>query len=152
MRTQEQWLAAYAESHQNPANKRIHTIAVPGIYLSIVGLIWSIPSFNLFGITLNWVFIALAPVLTFYALLSVITFLMMAAYSTVCIGIVAVLSDEQAPILDMSIGLFVVLWVFQFIGHKIEGKKPSFLDDISFLLIGPVWVFKGHKLSNQDDD
>ncbi len=151
MRTQEQWLAAYAESHQNPINKRIHTIAVPGIYLSIVGLIWSIPSLSVFGITLHWVLVALVPVLIFYAMLSVITVLMMSAYSMICIGIVAVLSSEQAPIFDMSLGLFVILWVFQFIGHKIEGKKPSFLDDISFLLIGPVWVFKGHKLSNQDD-
>ena len=56
MRTQEQWLADYAVSHQNTTNKRIHTIAVPGIYLSIVGLIWSIPSLSVFDTQLNWVF------------------------------------------------------------------------------------------------
>lgn len=44
MRTLNQWLDAYAVSHQNPINKRIHRVAVPGIYLSIVGLIWSLPA------------------------------------------------------------------------------------------------------------
>lgn len=152
MRTQEQWLADYAVSHQNTTNKRIHTIAVPGIYLSIVGLIWSIPSLSVFDTQLNWVLVVLVPVLAFYAMLSVVTLLMMTAYSVICIGVVAVLSNQQFPLFEFSLGLFVVLWVFQFIGHKIEGKKPSFLEDIAFLLIGPVWVFKGHKLSNQDED
>jgi len=36
--------------------------------------------------------------------------------------------------------IFIISWTGQFIGHKIEGKKPSFLDDIKFLLIGPIWL------------
>jgi uncharacterized membrane protein YGL010W len=39
-----------------------------------------------------------------------------------------------------SLGIFFVAWVGQFIGHKIEGKKPSFLEDLQFLLIGPAWL------------
>jgi len=142
MRSLNQWLEAYGQSHQNPTNIRIHKVAVPGIYFSIVGLIWSIPSFDFMGLHLNWVVIALIPTLVFYAMLSTITFLMMAAFSLVCIGIVSVLGNNHLPIFEISLGLFVVLWICQFIGHKIEGKKPSFFDDILFLLIGPVWVFK----------
>jgi len=43
-------------------------------------------------------------------------------------------------VLPLSIAVFVVAWIGQFIGHKIEGKKPSFLDDLRFLLIGPLFV------------
>jgi uncharacterized membrane protein YGL010W len=45
-----------------------------------------------------------------------------------------------AAVLPLSIALFVLAWIGQFIGHKIEGKKPSFLDDLRFLLIGPLFV------------
>jgi uncharacterized membrane protein YGL010W len=40
----------------------------------------------------------------------------------------------------ICLGVFVLAWIFQFVGHKIEGKKPSFLDDVKFLLIGPIWL------------
>jgi len=42
----------------------------------------------------------------------------------------------------LMIAIFSIAWVFQFVGHKIEGKKPSFFQDLSFLLIGPLWVLK----------
>jgi uncharacterized membrane protein YGL010W len=40
----------------------------------------------------------------------------------------------------LAFGIFVLAWIGQFIGHKIEGAKPSFLKDIQFLLIGPAWL------------
>jgi uncharacterized membrane protein YGL010W len=43
-------------------------------------------------------------------------------------------------LLWFSMGIFVLAWIGQFIGHSIEGKKPSFLKDIQFLLIGPAWL------------
>ncbi len=45
-----------------------------------------------------------------------------------------------AMVLPLSVAIFVLAWIGQFIGHKIEGKKPSFLDDLRFLLIGPLFV------------
>jgi uncharacterized membrane protein YGL010W len=48
----------------------------------------------------------------------------------------------QGNLLITSIFIFIVSWIFQFIGHKIEGKKPSFLKDLLFLLVGPLWVVK----------
>lgn len=142
MKTLDQWLCAYGESHQNLINRKIHTVAVPGIFFSIVGLIWAIPDLSLFGFSLNWVWIALVPVLAFYYSLSRAIFILMLGFSLACVALIWGLETLGLPILTVSISLFVVLWVFQFIGHKIEGKKPSFFDDIQFLLIGPIWVFK----------
>lgn len=40
----------------------------------------------------------------------------------------------------LAVGVFVVAWVAQFIGHRAEGRRPSFLTDLTYLLIGPAWV------------
>jgi uncharacterized membrane protein YGL010W len=47
---------------------------------------------------------------------------------------------EYMSVLIMSVVVFVVAWILQFVGHNIEGKKPSFLKDVQFLLIGPAWI------------
>lgn len=142
MKNLTQWLAAYGESHQNPINQKIHKVAVPGIFLSVVGLIWSLPSLELYGLRLNWVWVAALPVLMFYFRLSLSVFIMMLGFLLACIALIWSLEIMRAPVLLVSIALFAVLWIAQFIGHKIEGKKPSFFEDIQFLLIGPIWVFR----------
>lgn len=137
-----QWLSEYGESHQNPINQKIHKVAVPGIFLSVVGLIWSIPSIELFGLSLNWVWVAALPVMVFYFRLSLSVFLMMLGFTLACIALVWSIELMQVSIFLFSLTLFAILWLFQFIGHKIEGKKPSFFEDLQFLLIGPIWVFR----------
>ncbi len=142
MRTLSDWLKAYGESHQNPINQKIHTIAVPGIYLSVVGLIWSIPQLTIFGFQINWIWVALIPVWVFYFRLSLSVFMMMLGYTLACIGLIWSLEVLEFPVLHISLVVFGVLWMLQFIGHKIEGTKPSFYGDLLFLLIGPIWVFR----------
>ncbi|USD43040.1 DUF962 domain-containing protein [Vibrio sp. SCSIO 43135] len=142
MRSLSEWLSAYGESHQNSINQKIHKVAVPGIFLSIVGLIWSIPSLTLLGVTINWIWVVSIPVLAFYFRLSLSVFLMMLGFTLACIGLIWSMTLMKLPVLSISVVMFVVLWVFQFIGHKIEGKKPSFFEDVQFLLIGPIWVFR----------
>ncbi|KOO15266.1 hypothetical protein AKJ18_09700 [Vibrio xuii] len=137
-----QWLCEYGESHQNPINQKIHKVAVPGIFLSVVGLIWSIPSIELFGLSLNWVWVAAFPVMVFYFRLSLSVFLMMLGFTLACIALVWSIELMQISIFFFSLTLFAILWLLQFIGHKIEGKKPSFFEDLQFLLIGPIWVFR----------
>lgn len=144
MKDLSQWLNEYGESHQNPINQKIHKVAVPGIFLSVVGLIWSIPPIQLFGMTLNWVWLAALPVMVFYFRLSLSVFIMMLGFTLACISLIWSLEVLQFSVLFVSLVLFAVLWLFQFIGHKIEGKKPSFFEDVQFLLIGPVWVFRKH--------
>ncbi|BEI25328.1 DUF962 domain-containing protein [Vibrio fluvialis] len=144
MRTLNQWLDAYAVSHQNPINKRIHRVAVPGIYLSIVGLIWSLPAVPLMEWRVDCIWLVAVPVLGFYYRLSMTVFLMMLGFTLACIGLAWSVELMALPLLPLSLALFVLLWIAQFVGHKIEGKKPSFLSDLQFLLIGPIWVFYKH--------
>ncbi|MCA3938139.1 DUF962 domain-containing protein [Vibrio vulnificus] len=145
MRSLEQWLDAYGESHQNSTNQKIHTFAVPGIFFSIVALIWSLPSLPLPVLSLNWVWVVALPVWWFYYRLSLSVFLMMLGYTLASIALAWSVELLGMPLAEMAVGLFIVLWIFQFVGHKIEGKKPSFFEDLKFLLIGPIWVFMRHK-------
>ena len=146
MQSLQQLLDKYAESHQNKTNKRIHYFCVPAIFFSVIGLLMSIPSNliqNLTGISdslyANWGVVALIPVLLFYIRLSLkMTFLIL-GFSILCI-----LGNFQMNVFvelwKASVVIFVIAWIIQFYGHKIEGKKPSFLDDIKFLMIGPAWI------------
>ncbi|MCA0901943.1 Mpo1 family 2-hydroxy fatty acid dioxygenase [Microbulbifer agarilyticus] len=142
MRTAEQWFSEYGESHQNSTNKAIHWIAVPVIYFTVVGLLWSIPQPDWMAALpwLNWAVVAMVPTMLFYVLMSFPVALGMIALSLICLGICSGLERAGLSVLWWSVGLFVVMWVFQFIGHHIEGKKPSFFKDLQFLLIGPAWV------------
>ncbi|MGV2987914.1 DUF962 domain-containing protein [Vibrio sp. E150_011] len=142
MKSLQEWLSAYGESHQHETNRKIHKIAVPGIYLSIVGLIWSLPQFSIVGFQMNWIWIVMVPVMIFYAKLSRTVLIQMLVFTMACLAVISFLTLLAIPILPVSSVLFVLLWVLQFVGHKIEGKKPSFFDDVQFLLIGPIWVFR----------
>jgi len=142
MRSAEQWFAEYGESHQNPTNKAIHWIAVPVIYATVVGLLWAIPqpAFMAAIPWLNWAVVALVPTLLFYLAMSFPLALGMAAISVVCLWGWSVVERLGISVWQAALVLFVVMWIFQFIGHHIEGKKPSFFKDLQFLLIGPAWV------------
>ncbi|MGR5177443.1 DUF962 domain-containing protein [Vibrio parahaemolyticus] len=142
MKSLQQWLDAYGESHQNSTNRKIHKIAVPGIYLSIVGLIWCLPQLPAGILNINWVWIVMVPVMVFYFRLSRSVFILMLIFTLACLALITFAAMLGVSIFYLSIVLFVVLWIMQFIGHKVEGKKPSFFDDLQFLLIGPVWVFR----------
>lgn len=146
MKTLDQWFEEYAVSHQNPKNKAIHYICVPAIFFSIVGLLMSIPSGFLNSllhlnqpIIENWATVVLIFVLFFYIRLSVPMAIKIAIFSSLCLALNFYIG-QFVPLWAFSIGVFVIAWIGQFYGHNIEGKKPSFLKDIQFLLIGPAWV------------
>ena len=148
MKTQKQWFDEYALSHQNKTNQLIHYICVPLIFFSIVGLFMSIPSKGIENLVRmnnpileNWAAIILFVLLFFYIKLSFSTFLRMLLFSLICLVGNYYLSDI-IPLLYASLAIFVVAWIGQFYGHKLEGKKPSFFKDLQFLLIGPAWVFE----------
>lgn len=146
MKTLDQWFEEYAVSHQNPKNKAIHYICVPAIFFSIVGLLMSIPSGFLNNllhlnqpIIENWATVVLIFVLFFYIRLSVSMAIKIAVFSVLCL-VINFYIGQFVPLWAFSIAVFAVAWIGQFYGHNIEGKKPSFLKDIQFLLIGPAWV------------
>ncbi len=146
MKTLDQWFEEYAVSHQNPKNKAIHYICVPAIFFSIVGLLMSIPSSFLNSvlhlnqpIIENWATVVLIFVLFFYIRLSVLMAVKIAVFSVLCL-VINFYIGQFVPLWAFSIAVFAVAWIGQFYGHNIEGKKPSFLKDIQFLMIGPAWV------------
>ena len=148
MKTLQQWYALYAESHQNKTNQKIHFICVPAIYYSVIGLFMSIPSEIISGFTKfnnpfieNWASPVLILVLFFYLWLSFSTFVRMLTFSILCLIGNYFLSTIFSLVYS-SLIIFILAWIGQFYGHKVEGKKPSFLNDLQFLLIGPAWVFE----------
>ena len=134
---------AYGVSHKNKTNKLIHWVCVPAIFFSIVGLVSIIPfpweAELIQNIDFNWSFIALLLVLIYYVSISIPISIGMSLFSLICIYLCGHLNSFDHPTW-IYISVFAVSWVFQFIGHHIEGKKPSFLEDIQFLLIGPAWL------------
>ncbi len=147
MRKIDALLSEYGESHQNETNKLIHWICVPLIFFSVIGLIASIPSGILQSFMggenpyANWATMLLALALIYYVTLSFTLSLGMLLFSVVClVGVNWIQGLGLAPLWAVSLGIFVLAWIGQFYGHKVEGKKPSFLKDVQFLMIGPAWL------------
>ena len=142
MPTIHQWLSEYGESHQNQTNKTIHWICVPAIFFSIVGLLYSIklPVF-IDGHHINLAMVAIVVIIFYYFILSKKLSIGMLLFGILCLLIchfIELLSFM--PLWAFSIMIFAIAWIVQFYGHKIEEKKPSFLKDLQFLLIGPAWL------------
>lgn len=148
MKTAQEWFDEYAVSHQNETNKTIHYICVPAIFFSVIGLLFSIPTAfieNTLGLynplIENWATIVAVLILVFYLRLGFWHFINMLLVTTLSIIGNYWLSGFGNLAL-ISLAIFVIAWIGQFYGHKIEGKKPSFIKDLQFLLIGPLWVLK----------
>ena len=122
-------LAHYGESHQNPGNEVIHFIAIPLIMLSLVGMLFALHPY------VAYAFVAASMV--YYARLSVVFLVSMAVISVIAIALVFAMGSH---VLAISVAIFVGAWIMQFIGHKMEGKKPSFFEDIQYLWVGPLFV------------
>lgn len=122
-------LAHYGDSHQNPRNAAIHFAAIPLIMLSLCGLMFALHP---------WVAYAfIAASMVYYARLSWTFFAIMCVWS---ILILALLQAMGTQVLAWSVAIFVGAWIAQFIGHKIEGKKPSFFEDVQYLWVGPLFI------------
>jgi uncharacterized membrane protein YGL010W len=144
MRTVNQWLVEYGESHRNPRNKALHWVCVPVIVWCIIGLLWSLPTpmaFRALYSNLNWACIWVVVALAYYAVLSLKLALGAAVTFLAMLWSIDVLEHSGTwPLWGVCVGLFTLAWVGQFIGHAIEGKRPSFFQDLQFLLIGPLWL------------
>lgn len=142
MRTLNQWFDEYAVSHQNPINKSIHYICVPAIFFSVVGIFMclKLKFFDLNApIIENLAFPILIFVMIFYFSISTSTAVKMTFFSMICLVLNYYIS-QYFNLFYISISIFSIAWIGQFYGHKIEGKKPSFISDLQFLMIGPAWV------------
>jgi uncharacterized membrane protein YGL010W len=151
MRNIEQWLEEYNESHQHRTNKILHWVCVPLIVLSLFGLLWTVPlpvEIEILPFQLNWAIILLTLALIYYSILSIPLAIGMLLVVSTMLYMLHSLAQLQVPLWLLSVIVFVLAWIGQFIGHQIEGKRPSFFKDVQFLLIGPLWLlsFIYHKL------
>jgi uncharacterized membrane protein YGL010W len=136
------WFDNYSGDHRNSTNQMIHVWCVPAILWSVIALLWTIPVPEALMRPGAWAGLAMAATLIFYWRLSRPLALGMLLF------FVAFGASSEAMrvafgvrmLLWIAVAVFVVAWIGQFIGHKIEGRKPSFLTDLSYLLIGPLWV------------
>ncbi len=144
MKTIDTLINTYGESHMIATNKLIHWVCVPAIMFSLFALLFSIPFFGGRTWYANWAMELLVMAWLYYARLSLIMF-----FGFVVIGLLMLVGIHGLyQLADLNAGkltiwafvIFVIAWIGQFIGHKIEGKKPSFLQDVQYLLIGPAWL------------
>ena len=129
-------LEHYGESHQHPVNEAIHFLAIPLIMLSLVGLLFSLHPYVAYAFVLAS--------MVYYARLSVVFFVAMLAVSALALALVQLMGEAR---LAWSAGIFVGAWALQFVGHRLEGKKPSFFEDLQYLWVGPLFVLS--KLFNK---
>lgn len=122
-------LAHYGESHRNPGNELIHFVAIPLIMLSLLGMIFALHPY------LAYAFIAASMV--YYLRLSLVFFASMLVWSALLLVLVHLMGEWVLP---LSLAIFVGAWIMQFVGHKLEGKKPSFFEDLQYLWVGPLFV------------
>lgn len=140
MKTVQNWLDEYGESHQDKTNKMIHWICVPVIFFTIVGLLFSI-KIPIGMYQFNAAHFVSLFVVFYYLRMSVSLGIGMLLFISLvlwkCYFLESILPFS---LWILCVILFVLAWIGQFYGHHIEGKKPSFLKDLQFLLIGPMWL------------
>ena len=125
----DQLLAHYAESHRDPRNEKIHFVAIPLIMVSLLGLLSALHPWVAYGFVLAS--------LVYYARLSMVWLATMAVLSALGLALVHAMGER---VLSISVAIFVLAWIAQFVGHHLEGRKPSFLEDLQYLWIGPIFV------------
>ena len=129
MRAIDRLFARYEEFHRNPTNKTIHWICVPLIVWSVLGMLWAASPIAAFA--------SAALAMAFYLWLSL----------PIAVGMLLVLAGMVYPltllgsrVFAVCVGVFVLAWIGQFVGHAIEGRKPAFVDDVRQFLVGPAWL------------
>jgi uncharacterized membrane protein YGL010W len=144
MRRVDTLLDNYSADHQNPTNQLIHVLCVPAIAWSVTAMLWAIPVPA--GLLQPGAWAALAMFLAWMAywrLSKRLALGMLVAFvGTVFLNRWIAQTWGVMTLLWLGVGVFVVAWVAQFIGHHIEGKRPSFLTDMVYLLVGPMWTLR----------
>ena len=140
MKTLTDHLAQYAAYHRDRRNIATHFVGVPMIQLAVTVLL-SRPALDVAGLALSPALAAALAAAVFYLRLDLRFGAVMAALLALCLAVGASLAaGPTATWLGAGVGLFVVGWIIQFVGHFWEGRKPAFVDDLVGLLVGPLFV------------
>lgn len=138
----DRYFASYSDDHRNETNQAVHVVAVPAILWSVVALLWCLPPLITWFQNGIWAALAMFTAWAFYNRLSrPLGFGMLTIFFV--FGCICRLLEAEFGLhvlMWLAIGVFVIAWIAQFVGHQIEGRRPSFLTDLVYLLIGPIWV------------
>lgn len=142
MRSVNEWFGNYSRDHQHPVNRLIHWVCVPLILWAAIAALWTVPVPPALGRPGFWAGMAMVGAMAFYLRLSKrLGFAMLLLF--VVLGVITELLFRglgPQSLLWLAGGVFVLAWIGQFIGHLIEGARPSFFTDLAYLLIGPAWL------------
>jgi uncharacterized membrane protein YGL010W len=141
MRNATELMVQYAEYHRDRRNIATHFIGIPLIVFA-VGVLLARSSFALGGLALTPAWLLWAAATLWYLTRGnlVLGFAVSAANGVLMLLAHQVAGGSTAVWLTWGLGAFIIGWVFQFVGHYYEGRKPAFVDDISGLLVGPMFV------------
>ena len=144
MRRVDTLLDNYSADHLNPTNQLIHVVCVPAIAWSVTAMLWAIPVPKGVLETGAWAGLAMFfALLAYWKLSRPLAAGMLVAFAlTVLLNRWIAATWGVMALLWLGVGVFVVAWIAQFVGHRIEGKRPSFLTDMVYLLVGPIWTLR----------
>lgn len=140
MKTLVDHLSQYAGYHRDRRNLLSHFLGIPLIVLAVTALL-SRPGVAVAGLWLSPALLAALAAALFYLRLDRRFGLAMGVLLGLCLWAGQALARQRTGLwLGSGIGLFVLGWAIQFVGHYFEGRKPAFVDDLSGLIIGPLFV------------
>ena len=125
----------YSAFHRTPGNKACHYVGIPLIVLSLLALLARVPLFELGGFTVTAAEVLLVASTAYYLTLDLtLAVTMLLASALMCVV------GRFLPV-PAAVALFVLGWVFQFVGHYVyEKKSPAFARNLVHLLVGPLWI------------
>lgn len=137
-------MVQYAHYHRDRRNIATHLVGIPLIFLSI-GVLLLEPTWVIEGHTVSLAWMAWALTSVWYLtrgdlLLGLATTLVNAALIALAHQVPELSAALGLPVWQCGVALFVIGWLFQFVGHYLEGRKPAFVDDVVGLLVGPMFV------------
>jgi uncharacterized membrane protein YGL010W len=125
----------YSAFHRTPGNKACHYVGIPLIVLSLFALLARVPLFEAGGFTVTLAEVVLVAATIYYLTLDAALAVMMLVTSVVLAA-----AGRMVPV-SAAVVLFVLGWVFQFVGHYVyEKKAPAFFRNFAHLLVGPLWI------------
>ncbi len=133
-------LSQYAAYHRDPRNIASHFVGIPLIVVAVAVLL-SRPEWPVGGLWVSPAVILTLFSAWFYLRLELALGVLMTMLMGLSVWAGHVLAAQSTLVwLSSGVGLFVVGWVIQFVGHYWEGRKPAFVDDVSGLIVGPLFV------------
>jgi len=117
-----------------------------------MGALWALSPIVFLGLVVNLAVLFTAIISVYYLFLNLRLAVIMIVTTLLFFGSFILIEQQNLPLLYISIFIFLIAWIGQFYGHKVEGKKPSFLTDLTYLFIGPLWVVEkllGRKEKNK---